>query len=153
MNSLILLKSVHHQNTAKIAQVLSKTLKAKITDPNTFNPKDLVKYNLIGFGSGIYMWQHHKSLFSLINELPKEINKKAFIFSTSGVGQMGIADNHKLLRTKLQEKNFTIIGEFTCPGWDTFGPFKLIGGLNKKRPNQEDFDKAEKFAKKLLKII
>lgn len=151
MKTLIICKSIHHQNTKKIAQVFAKILKAEIADPDTFDPKNLDKFDLVGFGSGIYMWKHHQTLFSFAKKLPQQKNKKAFIFSTSGVGQMGINQNHKTLKKILKSKKFAIVGEFTCPGWDTFGPFKLIGGLNRGRPNSEDLKKAQVFAKKLNK--
>ena len=34
---------------------------------------------------------------------------------------------------------------YGCPGFDTYGPFKLVGGMNKGRPNQEDIDGAVAF--------
>jgi hypothetical protein len=44
-------------------------------------------------------------------------------------------------------KGFTIIGEFSCKGFNTFGPLKLVGGINKGRPNESDLNKAENFAR------
>ena len=54
--------------------------------------------------------------------------------------------NHEQLRTALASKGFRIIGEFNCPGFDTFGPLRLIGGISKGRPNQEDLKNAETFS-------
>ncbi len=34
---------------------------------------------------------------------------------------------------------------YGCPGYDTYGPFKLVGGMNKERPNQEDCDGVVEF--------
>jgi flavodoxin len=56
---------------------------------------------------------------------------------------------HSSLRKKLLDKCFEIIGDFSCKGFDNFGPFKLIGGLNKGHPNQEDIKKAKEFARKV----
>ena len=60
------------------------TLDAEIKKPQQTNPKELEEYALIGFGSGIYSDKHHRSLFDLVEKLPRVSNKRAFIFSTSG---------------------------------------------------------------------
>lgn len=54
-----------------------------------------------------------------------------------------------LLKEKLLEKRFNVIGEFFCKGFDTWGPFKIIGGINRGRPNEQDLEKAKKFANDL----
>ncbi|MGZ7068991.1 MAG: flavodoxin domain-containing protein, partial [Methanobacterium sp.] len=46
-------------------------------------PEKLAKYDLIGFGSGIYGYKHHKELIEFIEKM-SSINKNVFIFSTSG---------------------------------------------------------------------
>ena len=102
---------------------------------------------MIGFGSGIYVGKHHKSILKLVNRIPFQKNKKSFIFSTGGMKEGGIFNRfNKPLKEKLSEKGFRIIGEFSCPGYDTYGPFRIIGGVNKGRPNDQDLKKAEDFA-------
>ena len=44
----------------------------------------------------------------------------------------------------------TLMCTYGCPGFDTYGPFKLVGGMNKGRPNQEDIDGAVAFYDKFL---
>lgn len=147
MKTLIVCKSYHHRNTEKVAKVMAKVLKARILDPETATPGIVSKYDLIGFGSGIYFFKHHKSLFELLEKLP-EMKKKAFIFSTRG-GDLP-SDYHKSLRKELSEKGFKIVDEFTCRAWDSFGPMGLIGGINKGRPNKDDLKKARDFAASLV---
>lgn len=36
-------------------------------------------------------------------------------------------------------------GTFTCRGFDTFGPFRLIGGIAKGHPNEKELEKARAF--------
>ena len=111
----------------------------------------LEQYDLIGFGSGIYFGKHHKSLFDFVDRLPAMKNKKAFIFSTSGLRKIPfIHDFDKPLREKLQRKGFDIIGEFSCRGLDTYRATKLVGGINKGRPDARDFEQAQDFARALL---
>ena len=50
-----------------------------------------------------------------------------------------------------EEKNCRCLGVFYCKGFDTFGPFKLVGGINKNRPNTEDMEQAVPFYRGLNK--
>jgi flavodoxin len=107
----------------------------------------LEQYDLIGFGSGIYFGKHHESLLDFVDKLPVLTNKKAFIFSTSGLRKIPfVHDFDKPLRGKLQQKGFDIIGEFSCRGLDTYRATKLVGGVNKGRPDARDLQQAEDFA-------
>jgi len=139
--------SVYYGNTEKVAKVIAEVLKADLYKAWEVDPSTLLQYDLIGFGSGIYFGKHHKSLFKLVEKLLKVEGKKAFVFSTSGIRKIPIVHNfHKPLIKKLREKGFSIVGEFSCRGFEDYGPFKLIGGINKGRPSEEDLNKARKFA-------
>ena len=147
---LILYFSFHHKNTEKIAKAMAEVLGADLVEVTKANPEMILNYDLIGFGSGIYAFSHHKSLFEFLKKL-NPVQKKAFVFSTSGAPNGVIF--HKKLKKELMKKGFEIIGEFNCPGFDTFGPFKIFGGINKGRPNESDIQKAKEFAKKILKKL
>ena len=156
MKSLLVMFSYHHNNTEKIAKVLAKVLDAQIKTPQQIIPEDLQEYNLIDFGSGIYDQKHHKNLLDLVDELPQVTNRKAFIFSTSGVTRKfamdrAIDDPHLILREKLESKGYVIVDEYNCAGHNTNSFLKLFGGLNKGRPNIEDLKYAEEFAQNLQK--
>jgi flavodoxin len=149
MKKLIVYVSVHHNNTEKIARVFANTLEADMKNPEQIDSHSLSVYDLIGFGSGIYFFKHHKSLLEFANRLPQSKNKKVFIFSTSGITKIKALIRHGPLKTILQSKGFEVIGEFNCAGFDTVGPLRIIGGINKGRPNDEDLKEAEAFAKNL----
>jgi len=145
--------SIHHGNTEKVAKTLAKVLDADLKKPEQIDPIGLSDFDLIGFGSGIFYGKHHKNLLELAAKLP-QTNKKAFIFSTSGRTDgkiMNVEKFHKSLKTILTAKGFNIVGEFNCAGFDTFGPLKLVGGISKGRPNEEDLRNAESFAENLIK--
>ena len=42
-----------------------------------------------------------------------------------------------------------IVDEFSCLGFNTNSFLKHLGGLNKGRPNEEDFENAKQFALRL----
>lgn len=143
--------SFHHKNTEKVAKAMGEVLNADLVEITKASPEMIFDYDLIGFGSGIYAFSHHKLLFEYLNKLNTVSNKNAFIFSTCGA-PVGIKF-HKKLRKELVKKGFEIVGEFNCLGWITFGPFKLFGGINKGRPNELDILKAKEFAKTLMAKI
>ena len=153
MKTLVVVKSIHHSNTEKIAKIFAEVLDAIVKNPRQVDPGELQSYSLIGFGSGIYSDRHHKSLLNLADKLPQVTNKKAFIFSTSGSParfkeefNKYTTECHRLLSGKLQVKGYTIVDEFSCPGFNTNSLLRFIGGINKGRPNAEDLIEAEQFA-------
>lgn len=48
------------------------------------------------------------------------------------------------------ERGCAVLGTFGCKGYDTFGPFKLVGGLAKGRPDEGDLDRARSFFRDIL---
>jgi len=154
MKSLLVLFSYHHNNTEKIANVFAKVLDAQIKTPQQMTPEELQEYDLIGFGSGIYGQKHHKALLDLADKPLQVTDRKAFIFSTSGVARKFAIDHstddpHSPLREKLQSTGYVIVDEFNCAGFNTNSFLRLFGGMNKGRPNAEDLKDAEAFAQSL----
>ena len=154
MKALVIVFSYHHNNTEKVAKVIANVFEAPVKTPQQVNPEELGEYDLIGFGSGIYSAKHHQSLLDLADKLPQVIGKKAFIFSTYGApavfaDRKFVENNHSQLRQKLKAKGYSISGEFGCPGWNTNSFLRFFGGLNKGRPDKNDLQNAETFARKV----
>jgi flavodoxin len=158
MKCLIVVYSYHHNNTQKIAEVFGKVLDAQVKSPQQTSPEELSNYDLVGFGSGIDSGKNYKELLDFADKLPQVINKKAFVFSTSGMpigisGQQRLEEYtsgcHTTLKKTLQSKGYVIVGEFGCAGFNTNKFLKYFGGINKGRPNAEDLKHAEEFVSKL----
>jgi len=153
MKALIIYTSVHHGNTGRVAEVMANVLNADLLQLKQATTSMFEQYDLIGFGSGIYFGKHHRNLLNFVDMLPKIRNKKAFIFSTSGLRKIRFIHNFdEALKAELRLKGFDIIGEFSCRGLDTYRATKLVGGVNKGRPNAEDLSQAEDFAKSLKNL-
>ena len=148
MKTAIFCVSVHHGNTAKLADTAREALGADLFRPQELTQELLERYELVGFFSGIYKFRHHDDIFTAVKKLPPQNGKKALICSTSGSGKQV---HHKKLAEVLVQKGFRIIGEYTCRGHITFGPFGLVGGLNKGRPDEKDLAEAAAFFKNLVK--
>ena len=48
-----------------------------------------------------------------------------------------------------RERGCPVLGEFHCKGYDTFGPFRLVGGIAKGHPNDRDLEDARRFFQNL----
>ncbi|MDR1857898.1 MAG: flavodoxin family protein [Treponema sp.] len=149
-DAIIFLYSYHHGNTRKIANAIAPVINASIIDIENNIFGLLERYKLIGFGSGIDSERHFQPLLDFAERLPNVQDKKAFIFSTSGIySEDKMLKDHEALRNILQSKGFIIIGEFGCLGHNTNSFLRIFGGMNKGRPNPEDVRNAGFFAENL----
>ncbi|MHA1136742.1 MAG: flavodoxin family protein [Candidatus Thorarchaeota archaeon] len=148
---LIICKSFHHENTLRVAQAIADELEAELKTPETIDRESLAQYDLIGFGSGIYMGKHHRSLVKLVKDLDNLSGKNVFVFYTSGFSKFPARPSFEsMLTEQLTEKGANILDIFSCRGLETYGPFKIGGGKNKGHPNETDLNNARDFAKKLI---
>jgi len=141
MKTLIIYKSRHRGNTAKVAKAMAEVMSAKLLKIEDVHSQELLTYDLIGFGSGIYGGKHDKRLIKLIeNMLP--MDKNVFVFSTYA----GYRERyHTLIKQKLAEKGCKIVGEFSC-----LGEFGILGfKMSKGHPDEKDLENARTFAKGL----
>jgi flavodoxin len=148
MKVLMIYISVHHGNTERIAETMADILDADLVQVKQADAAMLGRYDLIGFGSGVYFGKHHESLLDFVDRLPVVTSKKAFIFSTSGLRKIPFVHNFdRSLKQRLQRKGFDIIAQFSCRGYDTSRAAMIVGGINRGRPNARDLQQAEDFAR------
>ncbi len=144
MKSVIICASVHHGNTKKVVDAIVKECGVTVVDATQVTEMDLFEYDVIGFASGIYGGNFHKAIlnFAAAN-LPA--NKKVFLIMTSAMNK----DFSKSIMKVIKDKQPEIIGKYSCVGYNTFGPFKLVGGTGKGHPDADDLAKAVAFYKGL----
>ena len=157
MKSLVVVCSYHHRNTEKIANAIANVIDATVKTPRQVSPEDLLAYDLVGFGSGIYSATFDPSVLDLADRLSYTTGKKAFLFSTYGApaafaGRDFTLNNHSQIRKKMVAKGYTVVGEFGCAGWNTNSFLKYFGGLNKGKPDAEDIRNAEAFARDIKQL-
>ncbi len=146
MKSIIIYASTHHGNTRKVVEAIAKECEVELLNACEVHEKDLTSYDLIGFASGIYAAQFHQQIknFAQVN-LPQ--NKKIFYIMTSAMDK----DFSKSMEASVNGKNAEVVGKFSCKGYNTFGPFKLVGGTGKGHPDDNDLKNAVEFYKSLVK--
>lgn len=146
MKIAIVYASVHHNNTEKLVKEAGKMASMDLFSIQEARKADLSGYDMVGVASGIYFGKLHKSLLDYLEEKPA-LPKKAFGIVTCGDG----SNKHKKGVGELLEGfGFVAVGVYVCKGFDTYGPFKWIGGINKKHPNQKDIEACAAFVKKLI---
>lgn len=143
MRKAIVYTSVHHGNTEKLVKRIAEECQVDLIDAIKQMNADLNDYDMIGFASGIYYSKFHQSILKFSEE-NLSADKKVFLICTYG----GSA-NYKSIEQILDKKCSKVIGKFGCKGYDTFGPFKLLGGIAKGHPDEKDIKNAVEFVKGL----
>ena len=107
----------------------------------------MTEYQLIGFASGIYFSSFAKQVLSFAEKnLPE--NKEVFFIGTCGVKSPVVYFD--AIRKIAKAKNCHELGAYLCLGFDTFGPFKVIGGIAKGHPDEKEIADAVKFYQKTI---
>lgn len=141
MKTAICYYSRHHGNTLKLLEAMAQEGEVDLIDVTTRQAVHLEAYDCIGFASGVYFGKFHDSVLAFARQyLPQ--GKPVFFVCTYGGGK-GAAT--KAIREIASEKGCPVLGEFGCKGYDTFGPFKLVGGVAKGHPDAQDLEKAGSF--------
>lgn len=149
MKIAIIYYSKHHGNTQKLLEAIKNSSNDEITLLNVENTQtaNLEDYDLIGFASGIYFSKFAKQLLAFAkNNTPS--CKNVFFIYTCGTKKDGYT---KSIREALAPTNANILGEYGCLGFDTYGPFKLLGGIAKNHPDDTDIKNAIFFYNNLNK--
>ena len=141
MKTAIIYYSKHHGNTKMLLDEIAKKHEVTLIDAATDTSVNLSEFDRIGFASGIYYSKFHKTLLKFAEEkLP--VGKQVFFIYTCGAEK----DNYtNAISDVARKKNAKILGSFGCLGLDTFGPFKLVGGIAKGHPDKNDLSGALAF--------
>ena len=146
MTTAIVYYSKHHGNTKKLLDAIGAadptlTLLDVTEQPNA----ELSSYDRIGFASGIYFTSFAKQVLSFSDAYLPE-NKDVFYIYTHGAPVGGFLQSIRKIEAK---KHCRELGSYHCLGFDTFGPFKMVGGIAKGHPNDEEIAAAVRFYQNL----
>ena len=146
MKAIIIYASTHHGNTLKVVEAIEQECEVEVVDATKVHEKDLKDYDLIGFASGIFFTKFSEQVlnFARVN-LP--VNKDVFYIATAG---NPMERNFNSIADICRDKKCNERGRFQCKGFDTYGPFKLIGGIQKGHPDEADLKAAVEFYKGIV---
>ena len=114
----------------------------------------------------VYYSQHHENTKKLIDAIKAKDPDirlvditKTRVEDLSKYDRIGIASGiyfgkfnkyTKELKAIAEEKGCKYLGEYGCFGFDTFGPFKLMGGIQKNHPTEDEIAGAVHFYETLI---
>lgn len=141
MKTAICYYSRHHGNTRKVLEAMAQGNGVDLIDVTSRMAVHLEDYDCIGFASGIYYSKFQETVLDFARQyLPQ--GKDVFFVYTCGSMRKGYT---RAIAEAVAEKGANILGEYGCRGFDTYGPFKLIGGIAKGHPNADELQKAREF--------
>ena len=125
-------------NTKMVAEAIAYALEVDCEDIQT----PLQKADVLFLGASMYAFTVDKNIKKFVSSLTHEQVKTIVVFSTSASDtstHKKIAKCLKDKEIKVYEKHLSIPGQFLK--------------MNKGRPNEQDLEKAKKFAKELKKEL
>ncbi len=145
--AVIFCYSTHHKNTRKIAEAVCNGCGAQLVMLPCKEPPDVRAYELIGFASGVYLSAFGRPVTELAERLEGLAGKDCFLLYTSGSNPEKYG---RAFTRKLEGRGARVVGKFGCYGYDTYGPFKLVGGVRKGHPNGAEIEAAVGFCRELM---
>ena len=141
MKTAIIYYSEHHGNTKKLLDAIAAQHEVTLVNVTKEPAADLSAYDRIGLASGIYYGGFVKQLTAWAQaHLPE--GKEVFFIYTHGAPKGSFLT---AIRRVTEAKNCREIGAYHCQGFDTFGPFRLLGGIAKGHPTEEETAAAVSF--------
>ena len=137
---------MYQGNTMRLAKAMAFALNCRVVSAGEALAMDLSQFKAVGLGSGIYFTAHHPLLIEAAERLTPA--QQAFVFSTHGAPMVG--RYHHAIEETLKRQGVRLLGGFSTKGYDCTGPFILVNGGNKGRPNERDAGKAIRFVSRIL---
>ena len=128
MRTIILYASRHHGNTKKLVDAIVEahpeidTLDVKALGKNEY--PNLHEYHLIGVATGIYYSEIDKDMARVLTNVLQPQDKVFGLMTYGGKNKWYGKDIDGICRMR----QAIFMGVYGCPGFDTWGPFKLAGG-------------------------
>ena len=145
--TVIIFASTHHGSTRKLTEAIARKYDADLIDAALQHRADLSGYEYIGFASGIAFGKFYGAVERFLEEnLPE--NKQVFFLYTCAKKSDRFTDS---IRQAALQKRSVLLGEYGCRGYNTYGPWKLVGGMNKNHPTEHEIQKAFAFYETLQK--
>lgn len=145
MKTVIIYESKHHGNTKKVCDRIACECDVELAEAkNITNDFEWEDYDIIGFASGIAYKKFYENVNKAAEMMPS--GKKVFFIYTCAKINDGFTDGIKDIAL---ERGCECIGSYGCKGYNTYGPLKLIGGMNKKNPTEDELQKAVEFIRQI----
>lgn len=148
MKTVIIYSSHHHGNTEKVVRHLTEKFTLDLVNAEKTRDVDLNSYDLVGFASGMDFGKFYPAVTDYASRLRP--GQALFAIYTCA------KDNKKYgeqIRQIAEQTHCRFLGKFGCKGYNTYGPWQLIGGMNKNHPNEAELANADAFLEGILSIV
>ena len=145
MRTAVCYYSRHHGNTRKVLEAMAGEGEMDLIDVTARQTVRLEEYDCVGFASGIYYGKFQEGVLQFARQYLPQGKPVFFVYTYGGAKGIGV----KALAEIAKGKNCPVLGEFSCKGYDTFGPFKLLGGIAKGHPDARDLENARRFFRRI----
>ena len=133
MKTVIIYESKHHGNTEKLVKAVAEAYGIDCFDAEKNRGVDLTAYDCIGFASGIVGGSFYKNVIGYARRVPD--NTPVFFLYTCSRNDKDYAAGMKEIT---EARGCRTLATYGCRGFNTFGPLKLIGGINQDHPNDAE---------------
>ena len=141
MKTVIVYASMHHGNTKKLAEAIAAKNDVALFDILSKDEINLEEYDCIGIASGIAYGKYYPQMLKFTEaNLPK--GKKVFFIHTAGSPR---ESHNSAVKAIAEARACEYLGTYFCKGFDTYGPFKLVGGIAKGHPDDAEIAGAVEF--------
>jgi len=141
MKTAIVYVSTHHGNTKKLLDAIGSAHGCTLINVLEDKTADISGYDRVGIASGIAYGKYYPQLLEYLKAHGPQ-NKPVFFIHTAGDPR---ESQNSAARAITDAAGCKALGTYFCKGFDTFGPFKLIGGIAKGHPDADDIEKADAF--------
>lgn len=142
--TMILYRSPHHGNTKKLLDAIRRAYPDVALYKAGEEAFDASAFDTVGIASGVYHGMPHQSVCQALGGIAGN-GRRAFAVYTCGARQGGKYGERFM--ALLRDRGFDPCGFYFCVGHDSFGPFRMIGGINKNRPDEDEIAGAAAFYK------
>lgn len=145
MKSILIYESTHHENTKRLVDAIAKKHNVEAVSIENAEYTDLSEYAMVGLAAGIAFGKFYKRMEEFAAKIPS--GTRVFLLYTCGNPSGGYV---KSITRTLESNGAKVMGSYGCKGYDTYGPFKLIGGIAKGHPTEEEIIGAVAFYDKII---
>ena len=145
MKTAIIYESKHHGNTKKVCDRIANECGVRLVEAKSVTENfEWNDYEIIGFASGIAYKKFYENVNNAAEMMPGG-KKVFFIYTCAKIN----SDFTNEIENIVLERGCECIGSYGCKGYNTYGPLKLIGGMNRKNPTEDELKNAVEFVKQI----
>ena len=145
--TVIVYASTHHGNTRTLVKAIAEKYHVDLIDATSCYQAELSGYEQIGFASGIDFGKFYTCVEQFLKDNLPEGKPVFFLYTCAQKSERFT----RTVREAAGKKSAILLGEYGCRGYNTYGPWKLVGGMNRGHPNPKEIGEAMAFFESLDK--